>query len=158
VQEGGTGGRENCGEGVERALVLVLDLGGVVGPLLHRRQLLALGLAAQIVRRVGHDADIDAVLVMGVEEILEHHGAAALAPFRSALAVVGAEIAGRLLRRVDMRMPVDDHAKFSSQAVKRGNSRSAFSRRIAVMSAAGSSNLRRWSAIVVVDPNGASEP
>src|SRR5262249_20488966 len=70
------------------------------------------GLAAQIMRGVGHHADIDAVLVMGIEEVLEHHGAAAFAPFRPALAVGGAAIVGRLLRRIDVRMPVDDHASF----------------------------------------------
>jgi hypothetical protein len=110
LDEGGTAARENGGEGIEHALVLLLHLGGVVGPLLHRRQLLARRLAAQIVRGIGDDADVDAVLVVRLEKILEHHGAAALAPLRAALAVVGAEVVGRFFRCVDVRMPVDDHA------------------------------------------------
>src|SRR5262249_61881980 len=72
------------------------------------------GLAAQIMRGVGHHADIDAVLVMGIEEVLEHHGAAAFAPFRPALAVGGAAIVGRLLGRINVRMPIDNHAGFSA--------------------------------------------
>src|SRR5882757_7961020 len=61
-------------------------------------------------RGVGHDADVDAVLVVRIEDVLEHHGAAALAPFGTALAVDSAEIVGRLLGCIDMRVPIDDHA------------------------------------------------
>lgn len=84
-----------------------------------------IGLAAQIVGGIGHHADVDAVLIVGLEKVLEHHGAAALAPFRAALAIRGAAIVGRLFRRIDMRMPVDDHAGVSvkSPPVNRGNSR-----------------------------------
>src|SRR5262245_19716923 len=118
-------------------------------------------------RGIRHHADVDAVLVVGLEEILEHHGTAALAPLRPVLAVQGTEIGGCLLRSIDVRMPVDDHAASPSlksppakgrHAVNRGNSRSALSRLMAVMSAAASSNLLRAVAITVVDPNGASDP
>src|SRR5262249_41995679 len=110
LDEGGSAARQNCREAVKHALVFLLNLGGIVRPLLHRRQLFMRGLAAQIVRRVGDHADIDAVLVVRVEKILQHHGTAALAPFRTTYAVACAAIVSRLFRRVDMRMPVDDHA------------------------------------------------
>src|SRR5215813_12367246 len=118
-------------------------------------------------RGIRHHADVDAVLVVGLEEVLEHHRAAALAPLRPVLAVQGAEIVGCFFRSIDVRMPVDDHACVSvieittrerSSRRERGNSRSAFSRLMAVMSAAASSNLLRAAAITVVDPNGASDP
>jgi len=90
------------GEGIEHALVLLLDLGGIVRPFLHRGELLVRGLAAQIVRRVGHDADVDAVCGNARRgSSPSTMGPAALAPFRTALAVVGAEIVGRFFRRID---------------------------------------------------------
>jgi hypothetical protein len=58
-------GQDGC-EGVESALVFLLKVGGIITPLLHRRQFFMLGLAAQIMRGVGHHADVDAVLVMSV--------------------------------------------------------------------------------------------
>src|SRR5262249_6731786 len=114
LDEGRAPAGQDGGEGVERALVFLLNLGGIIAPLLHRRQFFMCGLAAQIMRGVGHHADIDAVLVMSIEEVLEHHRAAAFAPFRPALAIGGAAIVGRLLRRIDVRMPIDDHAGFSA--------------------------------------------
>src|SRR5947209_15431752 len=95
-------------------MVALLNVGGIVAPLLDRRQLFMVGLAAQIMRGIGHHADVDAVLIVGLEKVLEHHGAAALAPSRPALAVQRAEIVGRLFRSIDVRMPIDDHADFSS--------------------------------------------
>jgi hypothetical protein len=65
------------------------------------------------VRRVGDHADADAGLVMGVEEILQHHRAAAFAPGRAGLAVERAQVVGRLFGRVDMCVPVDDHEALS---------------------------------------------
>ena len=102
---------------IEHALVLLLHLGGVVAPGLHRGQLLVRALAAQVVRRVGDDADVDVVLLVRAEEILQHHRAAALAPFRPAVAVPGAQIVGGFFRRVDVRMPVDDHARSRSDCL-----------------------------------------
>ena len=61
-------------------------------------------------RGVGHHADVNAVLVMSIEKVLEHHGAAALAPFGAAFTVQRAEIVRRFLGRIDVRMPIDDHA------------------------------------------------
>src|SRR4029079_6340543 len=59
---------------------------------------------------IGDDADVDAVGVMRFEKIFEHHGAPALAPFRTILAVERPEIVRRLFRRIDVCMPIDDHA------------------------------------------------
>src|SRR5207247_8280135 len=101
---------QNGGERVERAFVCLLEIGGIIAPLLYRRQFFMLGLAAQIMRGVGHHADVNAVLVMSIEKVLEHHGAAALAPFRPALAVGGAAIVRCFLGRINVRMPIDDHA------------------------------------------------
>src|SRR6202030_786175 len=61
---------------IERALVFLLKLGRIVGPFLDRRQFFVIGFAAQIVRGIRHYADVDAVLVVGLEAISEHHGAA----------------------------------------------------------------------------------
>jgi hypothetical protein len=165
LDEGRPAAGQDGRERVERALVLVLNFGGVIGPPLHRPKLFMVGLAAQIMRGIGHDADVDAVLVMRVEKVLQHHRAAAFAPFRAVRAVQGAEVVRRFFRRVDVRMPVDDHAgcplswsSKGSYAAKRGNSRSAFSRRMAVMSAGASSNLLSAAAMTVVEPNGASDP
>src|SRR5262249_43432451 len=65
-----------------------------------------------IMRGIRHHANVDAVLVVGLEEVLEHHGAAALAPLRPVLAVQGTEIVGCLFRSIDVRVPVDDHGCF----------------------------------------------
>ncbi len=90
--------------------MLVLNLGGIVAPLLDGGEFLVSRFAAQIVRGIRDHADVDAILVVSVEKILDHHGAAALAPFRAALAVERAKIARRLFRSINVRVPVDDHA------------------------------------------------
>jgi hypothetical protein len=102
LDEGRASARQDRGEAIERANVFLLNLGGVIAPPLHRRQFFVFGFPAQVMRGVGYDADIDAVLVMGVEEILEHHGAAAFSPFRPALPISGAEIVRRLFRSIDV--------------------------------------------------------
>src|SRR6516165_9789990 len=63
---------------------------------------------------IGDDADIDASLVMRIEKIIEHHRAAALAPRWTVLAVVSANVIRRFFRRVDMCVPIDDHAELRS--------------------------------------------
>src|ERR1700738_3898318 len=62
-------------------------------------------------RGVGDHADVDAVFVMRVEKVLEHQGATALAPSRTALAIQRAEIVGGFFRSINMGVPVDDHAR-----------------------------------------------
>src|SRR5262249_12334544 len=106
--------RQHGREAIERALVLLLNLGGVVAPALHGRQLLIRTLAPQIVGGVAHHADVDARLVMRIEKIFEHHRTSALAPGRAALAVERAHIDGGLFRRRDRGVPVDDHSGFPS--------------------------------------------
>jgi hypothetical protein len=110
LDEGRAAAGQDRRKRIERAQVFLLKLGRVVGPFLDRRQFFVIGFATQIVRGIRHHADVDAVLVVGLEEILEHHGAAALAPLRPVLAVQGAEIISRLFRSIDVRVPVDDHA------------------------------------------------
>ncbi len=107
--EGRAAARQDGRKRIERAFVCLLNLGGVVAPFLDRQQFFVVGLAAQIMRGIRYHADVDAVLVVGLEEVLEHHGAAALAPLRPMLAVQGAEIVGCLFRSIDVRVPVDDH-------------------------------------------------
>ena len=110
LDEGRPAARQDGGEGVEHALVVL--------PAPWRRSRSTPAPTAvprrracpEIMRGVGDHADVDVVLVVGVEEILQHHRAAALAPGRAALAVPGAQIVGGLFRRVDVRMPVEDHA------------------------------------------------
>src|SRR5262249_14577298 len=106
--------RQHGGEAIERALVLLLNLGGVIAPALHGRQLLVGTLAPQVMGGVAHHADVDARLVVRIEKIFEHHRTSALAPGRAALAVERAHIIGGLFRRIDMRVPVDDHSSFPS--------------------------------------------
>jgi hypothetical protein len=67
------------------------------------------GLAAQVMRGVADHADVDAVAVMGVEEILQHYRAAVLAPGRPVASIESGLIIRGFFRRVDMGMPVDDH-------------------------------------------------
>jgi hypothetical protein len=110
-QVGRPAARQDGGERVERALVGVLDLGRVVGPALDRRELVLVVLAAQIVRGVAHHADGDAGSVVSVEHVLHGHRATP-APGRPALAVPG-RVVGRLLGRIDMGVPLDDHAMLS---------------------------------------------
>ena len=112
LDEGRPAARQDGGEAVEHALVVLLHLGGVVGPRLHRRQFLVGALALEVMRGVGDDADVDVVLLVRADEILQHHRAAALAPRRAGVAVPGAQIVGGFFGRVDMRMPVQDHAAF----------------------------------------------
>src|SRR6202023_894096 len=60
--------------------------------------------AAHVVGGVGDDADGDARLVLGIEHVLDRHRAAP-APAGAAPAVEG-----RLLGRIDVSVPFDDHA------------------------------------------------
>src|SRR5713226_8218113 len=67
LDEGWPAAGQNRGECVERAFMLVLNLGGIVAPLLHRGELLMRGFAAHVMRRIRDHADVDAVFVVGVE-------------------------------------------------------------------------------------------
>ena len=110
LDEGWPAARQDGGEAIKRTFVGVLNLRGIIAPPLYGGKLVLLALAAQIMSGVGHHADVNARLVMRVEEILEHHRTTMLAPGRSVPAVEGPPVVGRFLRRVDVCMPIDDHA------------------------------------------------
>ena len=117
------------------------------------------GLSAQIMRGVGDHADVDAVPVMRVEKVLEHHGAAALAPFGATLAVEGAEIVGGFFRSIDVGVPVDDHARApfvrtcsrpltaASFVARMSEARSGGVARISLFAHAGYRAEKRWDEI-----------
>jgi hypothetical protein len=109
LDEGRSSARQDCRETVKHTLVLVLHFGRAVGPALDGGKLLAIAFAAQIMSGIGHHTDVDACLVMSVQEIFEHHRAAVFAPRRAALTVESPLVVGRFFRRVDMGMPIDDH-------------------------------------------------
>jgi hypothetical protein len=115
LDEGRPAARQDGGEAVEHALVVLLHLRGVVGPGLHRSKLLVVALALEIVRGVGDHADVDIVLFVRADEILQHHRAASLAPRGPGLAVQGAQVVGGFFGRVDVRMPVQDHVQVPLQ-------------------------------------------
>src|SRR5262249_60855080 len=60
---------------------------------------------------IDDDADVAAVIVRRTEKCCEHLRAAALAPGWAALAVVSANVIRRFFRRVDMCVPINDHAE-----------------------------------------------
>src|SRR5262249_50028218 len=105
---GRTAARENGRGAVQRPGVFVLDFSRVVGPARNYLWVVRRRLSRHVMGPVPHPADVDAGLVVGVEHVLNRHRATPR-PARPALAVEGRLVAC-LLGRIDVGVPLDDHA------------------------------------------------